>query len=285
VNSAAGGMWTLREAQRLKQGGTWPTLTPIPQTISGLALWLDAADPAVLFDETTGGSLVAADGGVARWEDKSGNSRHATQATSANRPARKTAVQGGLDVLRFDGSNDLLQSTDFLDLSAGQAMTIIAAIKRSATNATHTIVSKYTKSNAFDGNTADGWGFRFLSTNGMDFFGGTDEGAGNSSRVTNSTVDASAFTVLSVKVSAGAISGATLYRNSSTIPSSATASGAETLENTSFPVLVGALMYTNNVPLQYLNGDIAEIIIYDSALSDANRDAVEAYLMSKWGIT
>jgi len=28
LNAAAGGMWTLREAQRLKQGGTWPSALP-----------------------------------------------------------------------------------------------------------------------------------------------------------------------------------------------------------------------------------------------------------------
>jgi hypothetical protein len=57
------------------------------------------------------------------------------------------------------------------------------------------------------------------------------------------------------------------------------------MENTSFSVLVGALMYSLNIPVWYLDGDIAEILIYNSALSDADRSAVEAYLMSKWGIT
>jgi hypothetical protein len=261
-----------------------PSAVSAVTAISGLQLWLDAADSFTLFDSTTGGSLVAADGGVARWEDKSGNSRHATQATSGSRPLRKTNVQGGKDVLRFDGSNDFLQSTDFLDLTAGQSMTIIAAIKRSATNATHAIVSKYAKSDASDGSTADGWGFNFTDTNKITFFGGTDEGSSSSVRSTDGTVSASAFTVLSAKVSAGAISGATLYRNSSTIPSSATLSGAQTLENTSFAVTVGALVYTFNIPVWYLNGDIAEIIIYNSALSDADRSAVESYLMTKWGI-
>jgi hypothetical protein len=32
TNSAAGGMWTLREAQRFKQGGTWPTVGAPQQT-------------------------------------------------------------------------------------------------------------------------------------------------------------------------------------------------------------------------------------------------------------
>jgi hypothetical protein len=36
---------------------------------------------------------------------------------------------------------------------------------------------------------------------------------------------------------------------------------------------------------EFLNGDIAEIIIYNSALSDANRALVENYLLAKWAIT
>jgi hypothetical protein len=35
----------------------------------------------------------------------------------------------------------------------------------------------------------------------------------------------------------------------------------------------------------FLNGDIAEIIIYDTALGDTDRAAVESYLLAKWGIT
>jgi hypothetical protein len=33
-----------------------------------------------------------------------------------------------------------------------------------------------------------------------------------------------------------------------------------------------------------LNGDIAEILIYSTALADADRTAVEAYLNAKWGV-
>jgi hypothetical protein len=36
---------------------------------------------------------------------------------------------------------------------------------------------------------------------------------------------------------------------------------------------------------QFFNGDIAEIIIYNTALSDIDRAAVESYLISKWAIT
>jgi hypothetical protein len=36
---------------------------------------------------------------------------------------------------------------------------------------------------------------------------------------------------------------------------------------------------------EFLNGDIAEIIIYNAALSDTARAAVEQYLIAKWAIT
>lgn len=78
------------------------------------SLWLDAADSSTLFDATSGGSLPGNGVGVARWEDKSGNGRHVTQATSGNRPIRSVGVRNSLDVIRFDGSDDRLIGTGFL---------------------------------------------------------------------------------------------------------------------------------------------------------------------------
>jgi hypothetical protein len=77
---------------------TWSQFTHA--SVTGLQAWYDASDASTLYDATSGGSLVAADGAVARWEDKSGNARHATQATSGDRPLRKAAVYGGRDTLR-----------------------------------------------------------------------------------------------------------------------------------------------------------------------------------------
>ena len=169
-NGAASGIWDLRTAQRQQAAGTWPIAEFTPDLLTGLQLWLDASDADTLYDATSGGSLVAADGGVARWEDKSGNGRHATQGTSANRPARKTAIQGGKDVLRFDGSDDHLTSTDFLDLSSGQAITAFVVCKRSATGAYHALLSTFdrTTSGAGGANTQDGWSFRFTDTSKLD---------------------------------------------------------------------------------------------------------------------
>ena len=82
-----------------------------PREIQGCALALDASIPSSLYDATSGGSQVAADGAIARWEDQSGSGAHVTHATGANRPQRKLAIQGGGDVVRFDGANDFLERT------------------------------------------------------------------------------------------------------------------------------------------------------------------------------
>lgn len=79
-----------------------------PREIQGCQLALDASIPGSLYDATSGGNLVAADGAVARWEDQSGNAYHATQTDSSYRPLRRVAASGGHDGLDFDGTNDVL---------------------------------------------------------------------------------------------------------------------------------------------------------------------------------
>ncbi len=96
-----------------------------PANIS-TALWFDAADAATLFNATSGGTAVAADGEVWRWEDKSGNGRHAIQGGATLRPVRKVGVRNSLDAIRFDGSNDGLTHS----LTSGTTtLTLIACYK------------------------------------------------------------------------------------------------------------------------------------------------------------
>jgi lysophospholipase L1-like esterase len=58
--------------------------TPGPDTLTNLYAWYKAGSG--MYDATSGGSLVTTNRGqIARWEDQSGNGRHITQATAANR--------------------------------------------------------------------------------------------------------------------------------------------------------------------------------------------------------
>jgi hypothetical protein len=56
------------------------------------AIWLDASDSS---------TITESGGVVSQWDDKSGNGRHFTQATVANRPTFESAVQNGLSAVKF----------------------------------------------------------------------------------------------------------------------------------------------------------------------------------------
>jgi hypothetical protein len=71
------------------------TLADLP--IGLLSLWLDAADLSTI---TASGSRVS------QWRDKSGNGRHWSQPTDAQRPSLSTS---GVPSILWDGSNDSLQ--------------------------------------------------------------------------------------------------------------------------------------------------------------------------------
>ena len=61
-----------------------------PKNISGLQLWLDAADSS---------TVTLNSGNVSEWLDKSGNGRNAAQTTAANQPAYTQNGLNGLPVL------------------------------------------------------------------------------------------------------------------------------------------------------------------------------------------
>jgi len=72
------------------------------------ALWLDAADASTV---TLNGSTVS------QWRDKSGNSRHASQATPASQPTYAAAGFNAKPTIQFDGVNDELNLVQFAQAS------------------------------------------------------------------------------------------------------------------------------------------------------------------------
>jgi hypothetical protein len=276
-NSAASGFWNVREAESLKRAGTWPT-SPPGGVGSGLQLWLDASDALTLFDATTGGSLVAADGAVARWEDKSGNSRHFTQSTSGNRPMRKTNQQNGLGTLLFDGTDDNLAGSDFMDGSTG-GLTVFFVYKRNATGARHDLLVK-TNTNSH------GWMITNTSGDKLQGFSTLTNG-GSSQRSTSNAVSASSYIAVSWRFAQDAFTSMTFKRNGVDIAmdnaTNPSGSGVSNPPDTSGVVRIGAQEYLGSF-YHHSSVNFAEIIIYDSALSDANRALLENYLLAKWGI-
>ncbi|NDC25154.1 MAG: hypothetical protein EB078_11975, partial [Proteobacteria bacterium] len=243
-----------------------------PTSIAGLQLWLDASDASTLYSATSGGSLVAADGAVARWEDKSGNGRHATQETSGNRPQRKSSIQNSKDILRFDGSNDLLRTSANFPVT-GNIETTVFVVYKKTNNA---------KGHIF------GWGDSGVSLGAFGFY---DDGfwtavayAGGKAFFTSGPTNNTWF-VSMFRKSAGAINSTTeARRNSVSVATSNHSTDTPNVQVGLFSVGRWANYDLSGTDGAVFQGDLAEIIIYNSALSDSDRSAVEGYLMSKWGI-
>jgi hypothetical protein len=81
----------------------------VPVNIGTPALWLAASAFNTLYTDSSGSTQVSADGDpVGMWFDRSGNGRHATQASGISKPTYKTNIFNGKSVVRFNGTNSLM---------------------------------------------------------------------------------------------------------------------------------------------------------------------------------
>ena len=263
-------------------GETWenytdPTPAPFdPSLLSNLQLWLDASDSNTLYDDTSSGSLVAADGAVARWEDKSGNNRHFIQSDSSKRPLRKINQQNNLDTLLLDGTNDSMVGGNYLNLYGSGGITVFIVVKQNSSSEEQYLLNKYGESSG-----EEGWLIQFLSPSTLRYYvanTSTDSAGGISS---TSSVDVSGYTVLTTKASYGSSGSVLLYRNGVGLNTTGSIPASTTDNN--FPIRIGQYVY-GSTEGGFAAVNMAEIIIYNAALSDTDRAAVETYLINKWGI-
>lgn len=241
------------------------TWSPV-QDIAGLQLWLDASDATTLYDATSGGSLVAADGTVKRWEDKSGNGRHATEATYG--PTRKTSQQNGLAALLFNGTNNFLSGSS--TPSTGNARTVFAVTKSADTAG----------NDFFQIGTFQDTNSRLFSL--RQSYGSSNTGISSDMVATNIYVASTQLTINAYHISCW-------RQTSSTRAISYWHNGvSQTVTGTPGSFSAGAGYFVGKGRTSedsgFWNGYIAEVAIFDSELSDSNRSLVENYLISKWGL-
>jgi hypothetical protein len=255
----------------LKLGG----ILPIPMRVSGLQLWLDAADVSTLFDATSGGSLVTADGSaVARWQDKSGNGRHATQSTANARPVLKTSIKNSKNVLRFDGSNDWLQS-NFTSVSQ-YSMFIVCKRISSASNIYGNFTWIFGIGKNLDVSTASRLTQLGFTSSPDTFIWDPRPGTGTISITRNDN-----FNVHSCIAPLGA--GTARYLLNGANEQTLNASALNGTTNTPLVASIGITTWDKSFPF-FLNGDVSEILVYDKALTTTQRQSIESYLNAKWAL-
>jgi hypothetical protein len=215
------------------------------------ALWYDAADASTVTIAT----------GVSQWNDKSGNSRNATQSTGANQPLVISNALNGKSVVRFDGSNDTLNyDGTFL---ANTSYTIHAVVTRRSSKSTNFFMGG--TDNNTNKNLLLGWEnnttFRFAQyANDID------------AAVAGYTTPVTDLWGVGLNTSVGRF----IFRNGTSASTNATTTSLISYTG----ALLGAFMATST----YYDGDIAELVATTTVLSTTDRQKMEGYLAWKWGL-
>lgn len=252
-----------------------------PSDLASLAAWYDASDSTTVFDATTGGSLPADDGDVARIEDKSSSGFHLTQATAGNRPVRVAAEQNSLDALSFTRTNVeyLERGTTAIARNVG-GVTIAAVFKQNDFSGNGNIahiavgtgngarVDLVTKQN-FDSIYAGG---RRLDADSYQLASAPNNTLTNNTWYTAVAVHDFANQNLSVFVDGTSVAENTTYH-----------AGGNLSDTDANSMAIGT--NTNATSTYALGGMIGEIVIVDAALSQSDREKLEGYLAHKWGLT
>lgn len=244
------------------------TTTDPPPVTSGLVLWLDASYATY---QSSGGSAAVSDGDVVgEWQDQSGNGNDVTQATGTAKPTLQTAELNGRPVLRFDGSNDYLETTVLPDLRlAGEVW----------------VVCKYLGSLSAYGAV---WGVNTTpnSTGNVLAHSGSSAGylgIGLTQPYLNIAEDVSSNGTGAFILRYTNTAGAFTYKAYGGANKSISGSLAVTT-GTASTLSLGVSRNDVGTRFYGLNYDLAAVLVYDSALSDADREAVEAYLINRYGL-
>ena len=227
-----------------------------PTDISGLALWLDASDTSTITE--VGGS-------VSQWDDKSGNGYDVTQASGAVQPSTGLVTVNGRNVLSF-------VLGDFLSNASG---VITGSTNRTIFGVVNDPPATPTGSN----DVVFGLG---VNSNGQAFYGTTEVAirvwGGNT--IYDSGVPSSGPSIIAWGLNGTTVSD--LFARANGVALGVTSVSFPTrVINTQAPTNIGQ----GPTASQNYEGDIAEILMYDSALSGTDIDKVEQYLANKWGVT
>ena len=184
---------------------------------------------------------------VSQWADQSGNNNLARQTTETNQP---TASGGGIDL---DGTDNFMTLNTALNLTA---FTIFAVIDLDDTTL-ETLIGNGTNGDDFFRLSGTTWTIR-------------TEGASFQNTLTTSAGTDKYLLTLYADVGASA----TRYY----LEDDGTAESNNTIDNKTFTVKdIGR----NSANAQFFNGKIYEFVIYGDELSAANRELVEADIMTR----
>lgn len=252
--ASAKGMWTLAEAERARRAITWPgsrTLEPSDVQSADLLLWF-AADKETGFSDGNAVSSLA-NFGVG-----------SAAAAFGTGPTFKTAILNNKPVYRFN--NTAVRTNDSYAL----------------TDWTFFVVFKNTSGNEsferlVDHDYVNGFWFGRNDASSTDFGGGVKESSSPYGRFVSTT--SSGWNIIGNRRS-GTTHQVWNDGNWATRSSGTGLNGTATSSNK-----IGIGGWYNNSSQYAANIDMAEIVMYDIALTDSEREKLEGYLAWKYALS
>jgi len=226
-------------------------VTPFsPLDVSGLVLWLDASDAA---------TITQSSGAVSQWNDKSGNSNHATQAIGVSQPTTGTTTINSKNTIYFDQP-----TADYMtfasQIGTDTYCAFMAGLCTSAGAAPRNII----------GGSGQCFNFRLSATNLQMQIVTTNVAV----RLTGATNTSTATPYI-------------YSAQSQPTGNRVRLNGVSDGSNATNPAYTNGFteLGSSIAGLNQFHGQMGEVIIYTSALTDANINLIGAYLAAKWGIT
>lgn len=218
-----------------------------------IVLWLDAADTSTI--EESGGA-------VSQWNDKSGNGNNATQSSAPLKPTTNATTRNGYNVIDFDGSNSMTLPSALYTIPNGPNTVFAVSVTTLDTTAQRIINMAETNSTRFS--------IQYVNVSQRCFFI-SDDTAGQVITLDN-------IVKTNWNIFQGGREGTLMEFSANGAPelSNALANDESGIDS----AVIGSFEGSTD----FLNGSIAEIIVYDRYLSDAEKGAVERYLANKWDI-
>ena len=227
-----------------------------PTKLDGLKFWIDASDSSTLYTDSTLTTLAVADGDpVGGWKDKSTLGLNLTQSDSLYKPALRFSRQNGRPGVNFD---EKVMKTAVTTAISFPTIFLVAK------NTTYTNAVPY----LFDNPTTNNLLLYTAQSDSKLYFD-----AGTTLASSNATTLGTAFQT-TVKLSNPRTSSELRINAVSTTGSVGNVNWAG--------FTLGSPGHNNASPYK-LDGDIYEILVYNSPLSSPNILLVEAYLKTKWG--
>jgi len=203
---------------------------------------------------------------VTTWSESSGNGTDATQSTTSKKPVYRTGMLGGKPVVRFDGTDDCLSTTN-VALQSHFTVFVVASQTNSGTS------NPFFFEHSVNSNINDG--FYVMGSSASSLF--------KVRRTGHHAYDSAGdwFGFRSFAIAAFVYDGALVTRKNG-VAISSTVSGGSTVSDSS--TTQGLFLGSRNGASLFFEGDLAELAIYDDALTADQIQLVEKSLSGKYKI-